>query len=204
MNLEALREILADNRTHIAIAEIVKVSLNADRTLVRVQVKVWPEMNEVVAIMSWDFVGDDAGDYTMPLPKELVLVAFADGSPDTSFVLRRLTSKEEKMPIQVQGGHTIKKARGGKKLYLASDTKVCLSKGGESDPTEPFVLGTVFKQWAASVLDLVMSHTHPYVDTPVGAAITSPSAELATGIPLLKASPIEDGAILSDTIFGEK
>lgn len=199
LDLEALREIFADYRTHVAVGRIDQLALTDDRSLLRVKVTLLPENREVVAMMTWEHVGPSCGIFAFPVPGDLVLVAFADGSADHAFVIRRLTSKEDKIPVQAASGDTVIFALTGKKSHLLSDTKVNLGRGGESEPDENLVLGQVLKEFLSDFLTLFANHTHTgnlgYLTTPPMNA----SEALA-----LKSSPVENEDILSDVAFTEK
>ena len=68
---------------------------------------------------------------------------------------------------------------GGTQIRITKDGNIELGK----DASEQLVLGNTFMDLYNKMVDLVKTHTHPYVDTgrtPVPAAVTSPSAELAS------------------------
>lgn len=71
---------------------------------------------------------------------------------------------------------------------------------GSDSADEPFVLGKVFKQFAEDVLQAIAIHTH--ISALPG--YPTPPPQNAVTFQTLKASPIQDEAILSDKIFGEK
>jgi hypothetical protein len=210
--LEDLRKVFEDRRQHIALAKITSLSLADDRSFLKCTVMVFPEMREIVARMSWDSVGDGSGLFSFPSVNDMVLIAFADGEVDHCYVIRRLTSKEDKIPLQAVDGSTALIALSGKKMWVTSDTRINLSKGSDT-PTENLVLGQVLKdllsdliQKVSDLADEVSSHTHAgnlgYPTSPP----TNPAPYLTIKSDLdgLKASPVDDSLILSDIAFTEK
>lgn len=196
--IEELREIFADNRTHIAVAEVQKLAMAADKSVLRVQVMIFPDMREVVAQMTWDHTGPAAGTIAFPNPGDWVLVAFADGSPDHAFVIRRLTSKTDTIPAQAVTGDSVYRALASKKAHLISDTRINLARGG-AEPTENLVLGQIFKEMMSEFLQIFAEHRH------IGnlGYYTPPPDNFNDALDL-KASPVDDEAILSDVSFTEK
>lgn len=91
-------------------------------------------------------------------------------------------------------------------LYNAHGQQIRLENGeikiGSASSSEPFVLGLVFQKFAQDLLTMFKDHKH---------MVTAPGAFTAALDPAtiqkeieLKASPIDDKAILSDLIMGEK
>ena len=198
IDLELLKRALSDNRVHIALGKILILEVSQDRSILRVKVCVYPESREVVAMMSWEHVGPDCGIFVFPVVGDLVLVAFAEGDEEQAIVIKRLTSKEDKIPVQALDGHTVIKALGGKKAEVLSDTAVLLGRGG-ADPAQPLVLGTVFKTAYSSDLQACAVHKH------IGnlGYYTAPPDNAAT-FTALKASPVDDILMLSDLSRTEK
>ncbi len=144
-DLETFREIFKDQRPDLALGVITQLGAYSDRSMLRVQVRVFPDEREIVAIMTWQFVGTDSGDFEFPNVGDLVLVCFLDKSPDDAFVIARLTSKEDTMPPMAMEGHRVSKAK--KKLFLNSPEAIHLTRGvaGEEEGIENLVLGQVLK-----------------------------------------------------------
>lgn len=142
--LEELRALFKDQRQYSAIGLIKKLGALSDRSALRVRVSLFPDEREIIATMTWDAVGPDAGDFDFPAIDDLVLVILVDGDPDQAYVVKRLTSKIDTIPAKALDGHMVRQARAGKKAILASDTRIALATpGGEGD--EPLVLGNVMK-----------------------------------------------------------
>lgn len=196
--LEELREIFADNRTHITLGEIQKLELSADRSVLRAQVLILPEARQVVAKVAWDATGPDAGTFTFPNQGDWVLLACAEGSPNDIFVIKRLTSKSDTIPTQAVTGDAVYRALAGKKAHLLSDTRINLGRGG-SEPTENVVLGQVFKEMMSEFLQIFAEHKH------IGnLGYYTPPPDNFNEALTLKSSPVDDEAILSDVSFTEK
>jgi hypothetical protein len=175
VGLEELRAALADQRQHIGLAVVKKLAVLDDRSAMRVQVAMLPDENEIVATMTWEATGPECGFFDLPAANDLVLVAFADGDPDQAFVVKRLTSKEDKIPLKAKDGHLVAIAKAGKKVYVDSDTEVNLRsamiqlmKLDSEAATEPLVLGEVM---LACLEDL-----YTKLDTLLQTIITGPAA----------------------------
>ena len=80
-------------------------------------------------------------------------------------------------------------------LFDDQDVKIYL---GSDKADEPFVLGKVFQKLMQDLLDAIVAHTHI---APGGS--TGPPENI-TAFQSLRASPVDDGAVLSDKIVGEK
>lgn len=198
LDLESLKHIFSDKRLHIAVSEITKVMVASDRSVMRVNVKIWPELREIVARMSWDAVGSDAGFMMMPNAGDVVLVCMADGNEDDAYVFARLTSKEDKIPLNVLDGDVVAKALAGKKVWVTSDTRINLSKG-DSEPAQNLVLGQIFKTMMSTFLESVSVHKH------IGnlGYFTAPP-DNAAQYTALKSDPVDNENVLSGIAFTEK
>jgi len=198
-DLEALRELLRDqNDVSILIARIDKLALANDRSALRVLCTIIPDGIEIVARMTWQSVGPNAGIFAFPAKNDLVLLGQVDSSEDQAFVIARLTSKVDKIPLQAVDGSTVIRSLAGKNTHLISDTKVLIGKGA-ADPTEPVILGKVFQTGYKAHLEADIAHTHIGnlgFDTFVPSNVADYTA--------VKTSPVEDDAMLSDLTFTEK
>lgn len=212
VDLESLREILKDNRQHVAIGMITKLDLADDRSNLKCLVKIFPEQQEYVARMTWELVGAGSGLFQFPQIRDLVLVAFADGDEDQCFIIKRLTSKEDKIPVQVTGGDTALIANGGKRAWLVSDSKIFLAKGSTA-PLQPIPLGTVLKTLLSDIIgklseltQKISIHTHlGNLGYPTDVPLTQDEfVTIKTFFDNKKASPVDDNAINSDLAFTEK
>ena len=213
IGLEDLREVFKDKRTHIAVAKIEQLSLVEDRSVLKCRVLVYPELREVICRMSWEVVGHESGLFSFPEVDDLVLVAFADGDDDTAHVIKRLTSKEEKIPVTAIDGSFVMKSRQSKNLILtANEAKLLLSQG-DTAPTENLVLGQQLKALLSNILSQLKSlseeiKTHTHIGNlgyPTDAPIDSLAfQQFSDEFDNLKESPVEDEGILSKFAFTEK
>jgi hypothetical protein len=196
--IEQLREMLKDNRVHLAVGQIKKLMLASDRSVLRVMVSILPEQREIVARMAWSTLGASSGMLQLPNVDDLVLVGNADGDEDACFVIAKLSNKEDKIPANAAAGDMVAKANTGTKAWLTSDTKINLSRGDQA-PTENLVLGQVFKQLMSDILHQLSIETH------IGnlGFSTSPPENAAQYV-AKKASPVDDSLVLSDVSFTEK
>jgi hypothetical protein len=198
-DLSLLREILDDGAIHIGCGIVNRTTLESDRSMLYVNFTLVPDNVEMVGRMSWESVGPDAGIFQFPQQNDLVLVGFVLGDEDQCFILKRLSSKEDTIPLQAVDGSTVVKSLSGKSAHLISDSSILLGRGG-SDPTERLVLGEVLKAALSSMLGSIASHTH------ISAAPGSPSSppSNAASFVALKASPVDDDGMLSDIAKTEK
>lgn len=212
IDMEDIRAIFEDKSTHIALATILKLELAQDRSCLKAKVSVLPEQGEMIARMTWDSVGPDSGIFQFPSVGDLVLIEFADKDPDQCFVTRRLTSREDKIPLQAVGGDLAMIALKDKKVWITSNNKIFLSKG-IGEPAEPLVLGNQMKtlvsfilQTLATLTEKVMNHRHMgNLGYPTMPPVTATEfLEIQQAFTEKKASPVDDGKILSDLAFTEK
>lgn len=212
INIDTLKELLKDDRLHIGMAIIKKLHLAEDFSYLKVSMDVLPELREIVATMTWESVGPESGDYEFPSPGDLVLFAQAEGDDDNAYVIKRMSSRADKIPQSAITGDKVHKAKPGKKYWNISDTKIFLSKS-DAEPTENLVLGQVFKSFAQDCLEVLKSHamldsTHTHNGN-LG-FVTGPPTEAADYEDIeadyddLKASPIDDDLILSELAYTEK
>jgi hypothetical protein len=193
-----MRELLRDNRLHILIGKVERLEMASDRSTLRVIVSIFPEKRQMVARMSWDAVGPNAGIYQIPTSGDLVLVAQAEGDEDQAFVIRRLSSKDDTIPAEATEGDLVLKALAGKATRAISDTAVYLSRP-ENIPTEPLVLGNVFKAMMSAFIQLTAEHKHI---GNLGYYTVVPDNTL--NMVALKVDPVDNGDILSDLAKTEK
>jgi hypothetical protein len=210
--LEDLKSMLRDDRLWIALGIIKKLHLAEDRSYLKVTVNIMPEDRPIVATMTWEAVGPEAGDFTFPMVDDVVLIAQAEGDDNEAYVIKRLTSRADKIPTVATDGSKVHRAIAGKKYWNISDTRINLSRG-EDEPTENLVLGQIFKQFASDLLEIMKTHAqndadHKHIGN-LGYYTFKPDKESdylerKEGYDTLKQSPIEDEAILSDVSFTEK
>lgn len=160
LDLEGLREVFESKKIWISIGKILKLDVAKDRSVWRAKVSLFPDETEIIARMTWDQVGPRTGIYGPASVNDLVLVAF-EPELETAFIIRRLSSKEDKIPEQAAEGHTFISSLLGKKLYLGSDNQILIGKNVHgSDPDEPLVLGDVLGTILSSWIDADRVQTH--------------------------------------------
>jgi hypothetical protein len=152
IDLEALKKIFEDRRSHIAVGKVVKLALSSDRSVLRAQCRVLTQDRDVIARVCWDAVGPNAGSFQFPVVDDLVLLEFAEGDDEQAYLTKRLTNKEDVIPAQAVDGHMVHRSLSGKKNYVCSDESILIGTGGESDPDEPLVLGNVMKEALTEII----------------------------------------------------
>lgn len=201
--LEVLREIFKDNRAHLVLAKVLKLDFLDDRSELRVEVEVWPEKVGAIARMTWDQVGPSSGIFGFPVVNDLVLIGAVEGDFEQLYVLKRLTSGFDQIPIQAEDGSTVVKSIPGKKVKLHSDTRINLGRedsNEDAEINENLVLGQVFKAHQAKFLQDVADHRH--ICMPPGYLTLTPDNRQEYLDQ--KADPVENEDILSDLSFTEK
>ena len=211
-NLEELRDLFEDTKLHLVVAKVEALHLADDKSFLKVTVSVYPEIREIVARMTWDAVGPDSGFYAFPSPGDLVIVGMAEGDDDQAYMLKRLSSQEDTIPLRATEGHSLLKSLASKHVWLTSDTKINLSKG-DTLPTQNLVLGQVFKTFMTDLLkeidDLIIEMKKETHTGNLGFATDFPINKtqyeaIRVKIAALKADPIANSKILSDLAFTEK
>lgn len=197
VDLESLRSLLDTDNMELKLAVIEQLEVAKDRSVLFAKVRLLPESHRIIARLTWDLVGPEAGLYQFPSKDDLVLVGFCEGHVDEAYVLRRLTSSADKIPIQAVNGHLVCKALAGTKAFLNSDTEINLTR--ENPGNERLVLGDTFKAAYAEHLDIDSTHTH----MDIMGYLTDIPTEAADYVAILE-SPVEDELMLSDLAKTEK
>lgn len=226
MDLELFKEVFKDKKSHVVLGKIKQLSVLSDRSALKCLVSIFPDQREVVARMTWAMTGPNSGIVEFPSVNDLVLVAFADGENDYAFIISRLSSIEDKLPLKALDGHLVLKSKAGKQAWLTSDAKIYLTKG-DTVPTENLVLGQQLKALLSYLLAQlaeqsdqlktlsteIANHQHtgnlgyptspPLTAVPFTTAATQMDTK-KTNYQTKKASPVDDQVILSDLSFTEK
>ena len=148
--LDDMKAILRDDSLVISLAIVKGIHLAKDNSFLRCTVQLMPHGNEIISTYTFDSTGPNAGIYMFPVINDMVLVAFSENE-DESYIIRRLNSKEDLIPINAIDGSLTLRSLATKMSWLVSDTKILLSRG-EQEPTENLVIGQVFKAVYASHL----------------------------------------------------
>lgn len=171
IEIEELRSLFKDNSDYLSVGVVQSVVPTVERSLVRVKVKLLPDEDLIVARMTWAATGPDAGFFALPESGDLVLVAFdaTFGDRQQAFVIARLTSREDTIPLRAALNQDwVLQAVSGKKLNLGSDTGVYIDRGGLVPASEPLVLGNILKTALASFYDQAVGIIDDIIAGPVG------------------------------------
>ena len=212
LDIESFKKMMTDDLLDLSVGTIQSLDLASDRSALFVRVKLLMDDIEINARMSWESVGADSGHFQFPVINDLVIVGYVDGHEDSAFVVRRLTTSSNKIPIQAIGGDMVNRSLAGKQNHVLSDTAVLLGRGG-ADPTEQIVLGNVFQTAYSSHLgelskqaDTSSKHKHignmGFFTAPPDLA--SDFSSVKSAAEAIKASPVDDSGILSDLSKTEK
>lgn len=212
MDIESLRTILRDDRLHVGLGMVKRLHLASDRSYLKLSLMTFPDSREVIATMTWENVGPNSGDFEFPSPGDMVLFVNADGDDDQCFVIKRLTSEEDKIPSEATNGDKVHRAKAGKKYWNVSDTAIYLSRDG-SEPTENLVLGQVLKTLMSDLLTALSDHantdsSHTHIGN-LGFSTAAPNeaadyTTAKTSYDNLKSDPVDNENMLSDLSYTEK
>lgn len=168
IDLNELKQIFQDERLHFDIGQIDSVETAIDASVMRCKVITFPDQDVIVCRMSWEFVGPNAGLYAEPQPGDMVLFAFADGNQQQGFIIKRLTSREDTIPIRAAIlKHWVLQALSGTELSLSSDTGIYIDRGGLLPADEPLVLGSVLKDAQESLYDQMIDFLDKLIAGPM-------------------------------------
>lgn len=226
MNIEDLKKYLKSDELHLFLGQIKRLHLASDRSYLKVEVSTWPEERLLIAEMSWDSVGPESGFFAFPSVGDAVLCASAEGDVDQTYVIKRLSSRQDKIPNTALTGDSVLRALSGKKLWNTSDTRINLSKG-DTEPTENLVLGqrmkTTYSDHLSKLVDIitqmttqidnVIAHLHignlgfqtggVFDPSPMN-DVKSELNTLKSAINTLKSDKVDNEFILSNLSFTEK
>lgn len=207
-----LKEILKDDKLHIYLGIIKRLHLASDKSYLKVEIETIPEQRKIISTVAWENVGPESGDFEFPSVGDLCIICNIEGDDDQSYVIKRLSSRADKIPNTALSGDKVNRALSGKKFWLTSSLRLNLSRG-DTQPTENLVLGQIFKSFSSSLLASLATFAqnaadHVHIDS-LGYLVSKTTIEsefLARKgeYDSLKASPIDDEAILSDLSFTEK
>lgn len=214
--LEELRTMLKDDSLRSELAVIKSLHLASDGSDLRVTCSLLiddeADDKEIVAIMTWDCVGPESGFFCFPVAGDMVLINFTEDE-EHALVVKRLTSKADKIPKTAFDGAMVMKALASKRVWITSDNRVNFSRG-DSEPTENVVLGQIFITFMADyideiklLIDAMKVETHPgsLPGFPTGPPINAAAYDIQkSAINMLKNDTIVSEDILSDLSFTEK
>ena len=115
-HLEDLKQMLKDDKDNLSLGEVRGLQLARDRSVLNVTVSVFPEDREIVASMSWEAVGKDAGFYHFPNIGDVVLIAYPDQEIDNAVIIKRFSNIDDTIPQNAVGGDMALKTREGETL----------------------------------------------------------------------------------------
>jgi hypothetical protein len=202
LGLSELQHIFSDKRVHILVGKILSSHLAQDNSCLKVRVSTFPDELELIARMTWDFVGDGGGLFSFPQRDDMVLLGFVEGDEDQVYVLKRLSSKEDVIPKEAEDGSAVLKSVPGKDLNLLSDKKINIGKTGQSS-TSPLVLGDVLNDLLSSLYDAILNAPQIGIG-PMGPVVLDPG--LRVQLTIQKQQYIDTAAtnILSQLSFTER
>jgi len=196
-DLEALKSILRDPTVHIAVGVVQAVEPTVTLSNCLCKVSVYPEEYPVVAKTSFPIVGPMSGVIQLPVAGDFVLLV--QTNTEQWYIIGRLNSPEDPLPLQAVLGQLVLRALSGKAVRLESDTAVYIGRGTILNPSEPLVLGNVLKAQQGAlydkisdlidklsgILDTIISGPVAITTTPGNPAPTYPA--LATSLTAQKA-----------------
>lgn len=199
-DLEALKSILRDPTVHIAVGVVQQVEPTPALSNCLCKVSVFPEEYPVVAKTSFPIVGPMSGVIQLPVSGDFVLMV--QTNTEQWYIIGRLNSPEDKIPLQALLGQLVLRALSGKPVRLESDTSVYIGRGGLINPTEPLVLGNVLKTQQGALYDKIsdlIDKLSAILDTIITGpvAITTTPGNPSPTYPTLAASLTAQKALLT-------
>lgn len=200
-DLEALKTILKDTTVHIAVGVVKEVEPTPTLSNCYCKVSVFPEEYPVVAKTSFPIVGPGSGVIQLPVKDDFVLLVHTT-NVEQWYIVGRLNSPEDQLPLQALLGHLVIRALAGKPVRLESDTSVYIGRGGLLNPTEPLVLGNVLKTQQGALYDKIsdlIDKLSAILDTIITGpvAITTTPGNPSPTYPTLAASLTAQKALLT-------
>lgn len=171
---------------------------------------------------AFPYAADGAGWFFVPpagTPIEIEAIVSADGddSPGQAFIANPdyrwtacLYAGPDAVPAEFKEAYGTRlgiKTPAGQLLLFDEQASSILIGGftalrlGSANATEPFVLGLVFQAFASALIDALLGHFH--VCAAPGNPSGPPDPATLASLQALKASPIDDGAVLSSKVFAE-
>ena len=123
-HLEDLKQMLKDDKDNLSLGEVRGLQLARDRSVLDVTVSVFPEDREIVASMSWEAVGKDAGFYHFPNIGDVVLIAYPDQEIDNAVIIKRFSNIDDTIPQNAVGGDMVLKTREGETLWITGQKRI--------------------------------------------------------------------------------
>lgn len=195
IDLDLIRQAIKGNDLHLSLALVISVDIASDRSFMKANVQLLPNLYEARVRVGAEYVAPDVGIYFPLRPNDLVMVAFPSNDIDSGVLVKRLNSREDKIPEEFNNDKIVIKAATSEPVYIVADE----IKIGSKDSDENLVLGQVFKSMMSSNLSDNASHKHI---GNLGYFTFIP--DKAPSYLSRKASPIDDETILSAKSFTEK
>lgn len=151
-DIELFKLMLQDDSIHFTVGTVTRVVVATDMSSVVLECTDIMNGNDLVCVQAFESIGAGTGSGDLPDVEDLVLIAFSLADMNAAYVIKRLPSKDEKLPLQMAAGHFVTKAKPGKNLYL-SGTRIEIGTANPSSPcTEPLILGNQLKTCLANIL----------------------------------------------------
>ena len=214
---------------HLEIGEVLAVRATQNEAFC--DVEFLSDDSNITCQVASSGAGDNAGIYFLPQIGDLVIIGCMAGSIDYAYIIARVSTEMEKIPMPALAGHAVVRSRPGKHTWVSGD-RVNISKG-DSVPSEGLVLGEQFVAYASEMLQGIVDslaglqdavngvitayndHEHiapsgggtttsPEMQKPVAPAPAAKVANSINDLKRLKSSPIDDKMILSNIAFTER
>ena len=168
IDLEALRSVFQDRRTWINLGKVEKVVVSKDLAEAYAKVEILPDGFKVITKVLFPAVGPGTGMGQLPVPGDLVLVAYDESdSKEEPYIVAYLTSEDDTIHQRIVDGGLAIKARPGQNTSISSDSKVLIGRG-DAEETEPLVLGNVFKAALETQVDRSVALLDLLIAGPIG------------------------------------
>ena len=186
-NLSIFKEALRDNREWISLCQVMEEEMAMDGSAYQVKVETIPLGKEALVNVT-----RDPAISSPARPGDLWIVCFLSGNYNNGFLIKQVTSMEEKIHPKSVDGETVVSSRENKKINISNDPKAKLD--------EPLLLGKTTSEWLVKLVKEVKKindkvetlnskyKTHIHTSSSLTPQLPIPAAE----DPQLAADPLTD------------
>lgn len=137
--IEVFKYLMSREDLSLGVGQITEVD-NPQNNGWLVKVNVFPEEYEVVGLMLWPKSSQEP-----PEISDVVCLLMPQDNTETVLCFGAIRNANKPVHARTIGGECVLGAIQGKKTNVVSDTRVNIGRGGETEESEPLVLGDVLK-----------------------------------------------------------
>jgi len=137
--IEVFKYLMSRDDITLGVGQITEVD-NPQNNGWLVKVNVFPEEYEVVGLMLWPKSSQEP-----PEVSDVVCLLMPQDNTETVLCFGAIRNANKPVHARTIGGECVLGAIQGKKTNIVSDTRVNIGRGGETEESEPLVLGNILK-----------------------------------------------------------